>query len=267
MWKQACWAAAGSTLALGAHADDTPKPDPSDHPDSTWSARALAGYSKTGGTTDTSAANALFHVAHVMGNWKVLLGFEGVYGSTDGETTAEAWHARLQGDYNFSTRFYWYGAYRYDDDRFSGFAYQQVASTGLGYNIVKTDATKLTVQAGVGRRALRPELLTLDAVGGIVSSTELERETDTVLDAALMFEHSFNAATKLTANAAIDEGDLNTMTSYNVALQVKMTSQLALSAGYSVVRNSKPPPGAVPNAILTTLNLVYEFKNSKLPPD
>lgn len=266
MWKQA-WAAAGAlALGAGANADETAKPDPNDRAESSWAARVLAGYSKTGGTTDTSAANALLHIAHVMGNWKVLLGFDGVYGSTKGETTAQAWHARVQGDYNFSERFYWYLAYRYDDDKFSGFAYQQVASTGLGYQAIKTDATKLSIQAGVGRRALRPELLTLDEVGGIVSSTELERESDTVLDAALNFEHSFNAATKFTANAAVEEGDLNTLTSYNVALQVKMTSQLALSAGYSVVRNSKPPPGAVPNAILTTLNLVYEFKNSKLPP-
>jgi len=267
MWKQA-WAAAGTlAVSAGVSADETAKPDPNDHPDSTWAARVQAGYSRTGGTTDTSAGNALLHVAHVMGDWKVLLGFDGVYGSTKGETTAQAWHARVQGDYNFTERFYWYLAYRYDDDRFSGFAYQQVASTGLGYQAIKTDATKLSIQAGVGQRALRPELLTLDEIGGIVSSTELARETDTVLDGAVNFEHAFNAATKFTASAAVEEGDLNTMTSYNLALQVKMTSQLALSAGYSVVRNSKPPPGAVPNATLTTVNLVYEFKNSKLPSE
>jgi len=266
MCKQGCWAAAASLGVLGgAHADQPP--DPNDHPDSTWAMRALAGYSKTGGTTDTSAANALFHVAHEMGDWKVLLGFDGVYGSTHGETTAQAWHARLQGDYNFTERLYWYTAYRYDDDKFSGFAYQQVLSTGLGYQLIKTDATKLSLQAGVGRRWLRPELLTLDEVGGIVSSTELDRESDTVLDAAITFEHSFNSATKLLAGAGIEEGNLNTMTTANVALQVKMTERLALSAGYQVVRNSKPPPGAVPNATLTTVNLVYEFKNSKLPPE
>src|SRR5579863_9801850 len=86
MWKPAFWAAAaGLVLTPSAHADDTP--DPNDHPDSTWSSRALAGYSKTGGTTDNSSANALLHIAHVMGPWKVLFGLEGLYGSTRGETT------------------------------------------------------------------------------------------------------------------------------------------------------------------------------------
>ena len=47
----------------------------------------MLGYSKTGGNTDNSAGNLLFHGAHVIGDWKLL-----------------------------------YVGGRYDDDRFSGFA-------------------------------------------------------------------------------------------------------------------------------------------------
>jgi putative salt-induced outer membrane protein len=252
-------------LAGAAHADDAP--DPNDHADSTWASRAQAGYSKTGGTTDNSAANALFHVAHVLGDWKLLFGFEGLYGSTKGETTSQAWHAHLQGNYNITERLYWYSGFRYDDDKFSGFAYQRTLSTGLGYQFFKTDDTKLTGQVGVGERWLRPELLVLDPVGGIESSTQLAGEKDTVLDAALNFEHAFNSYTKLLAGATVEEGHLNTMTTFNVGVQVKMSSQLALAAGYQLVRNSKPPGGISSNSSLTTLSLVYEFKNSKLPPE
>lgn len=269
MWKPVCLAAT-LALALGgiARADQTP--DPNDHPDSSWAMRALAGWSKTGGTTDTDSANALFHVAHVMGDWKVLFGFDGLYGATRGETTAQAWHANLQGNYNFTTRLYWYGSYRYDDDKFSGFAYQQTVATGVGYQFIKNDTTKLNAQIGVGERWLRPETFMLDAVGAIIpgSVEQFPTETDTVLDAALNFEHSFNSYTKLLASAALEEGRLNTMTSFNVSLQVKMSRLLSLAAGYQLVRNSNPPTSNIsPNASLTTLNLVYEFKNSKLPPD
>jgi putative salt-induced outer membrane protein len=266
MVKQACWGAVGAlALCALARADDAP--DPNDHADSTWSSRAQAGYSKTGGTTDTSAANALFHAAHVMGRWKVLFGFEGLYGSTRGETTAQAWHAHLQGNYNFTDRLYWYTGYHYDDDRFSGFAYQQTLSTGVGYQFIKTDDTKLTGQLGVGEYWLRPELLVLDPVGGILSSTALAGESGPVLDAALNLDHAFNSFTKLLVGLAVQSGNQNTMTTATVSLQVKMTSELALAVGYQLVRNSQPPAGVASSADLTTLSLVYEFKNSKLAPE
>jgi putative salt-induced outer membrane protein len=267
-WEPASGAlVAALTFSAAAYAD--PTPDPSDHPDSTWAIRALAGWSKTGGTTDTDSANALFHVAHVMGDWKVLFGFDGLYGSTRGETTAQAWHARLQGNYNFTSKLYWYASYRYDDDRFSGFAYQQTVATGAGYQFISNDTTKLSAQIGVGERWLRPETFMLNPVGAIIpgSVEEFPTETDTVLDASLNFEHSFNSYTRLLAAAAIEDGRLNTMTSLNVSLQVKMTNLLSLAAGYQLVRNSNPPANIPTNSSLTTLNLVYEFKNSKLPPE
>jgi len=232
-----------------------------------WAARAQAGFTKTGGTTDTGSANALFHIAHVFGDWKLLFGLEGLYGSTKGETTAQSWSTYLQGQYNINPRLYWYSGLRYEDNRFSGFAYQELVSTGLGYQFIKSDATTLSGQLGVGARRLQPEQITLDEVGGIISTTKLPSETDAVLDAALTFEHSFNATTKLLAGVSVAAGEKNTLTNAHVALQVKMTNTLALSAGYQLTHNSEPPAGVGTTSTLTTLNLVYEHKNPKLAPE
>jgi putative salt-induced outer membrane protein len=246
-----------------AHADDTS----SAAGDSTWASRAAAGYTKTGGNTDTSTGNALFHIAHTADDWKFLFGFEGLYGSTRGQTTAQAWDAHFQANYNINERLYWYGGLRYDDNKFSGFVYQETVSTGAGYQFIKTTDTKLTGQIGVGERRLRPELLTEDAVGAITATTELPAQSDTVLDAAVNLDHSFNASTKVIAAVAVESGHLNTQTTAGISLQVKMTNVLALSAGYQIIHNSKPPPGVGPSATLTTLNLVYELKNPKLAPE
>ena len=122
--------------------------------DPTWAARGLLGYSKTTGNTDTTTGNFLFHAAKLVGsNWKFLFGTEGLYGSTHGETTAQAWDLHLQANYNVTDRMFVYGSGRYDDDRFSGFAYQASLSAGLGYDFIKTDATKLSAQVGVGERS------------------------------------------------------------------------------------------------------------------
>jgi len=254
---------AASVLARGAVAD----PAPIGPGDPTWAIRSVLGYSKTGGNTDNSAGNVLFHAAHVMGDWKLLFGFDGLYGSTRGETTAQAWDAFLQGNYNITPRFYWYTGARYDDDRFSGFAYQAAVKTGVGYRFIDTDATKLSAQIGVGYRRLRPEIIVKDDIGGIISTTEQPEESDAILDAGLAFEHDFNPSTKLLALATVQSGKENTLTNASVALQVKMTDRLALSVGYKLIDNSSPPPGSGRRDTLTTLGLVYELKNDKLPPE
>ncbi len=233
----------------------------------TWAIRSVLGYSKTGGNTDNSAGNLLFHAAHVMGEWKLLFGVDGLYGSTRGETTAQAWDAYLQANYSITPRFYWYVGGRYDDDRFSGFAYQAALKSGLGYKFIDTDATKLTAQIGAGYRRLRPEILVKDDIGAVISRTEQPEESDAILDAGLVFEHSFNEYTKLLAAVTMQSGKENTLTNANVALQVKMTDRLALAAGYKLIDNSSPPPGTGRRDTLTTLGLVYELKNEKLPPE
>jgi len=69
------------------------------------------------------------------------------------------------------------------------------------------------------------------------------------------------------AAATLESGKNNTKSAGNVALQVKMSTTLALAAGLQVTHNSKPPVGAKPTDTLTTLNLVYEIKNAKLAPE
>jgi putative salt-induced outer membrane protein len=262
-WQGVLLAAA---LSSTAYADDCNCTD-NTNADSTWASRAMAGYTKTGGNTDTSSANALFHIAHVIDDWKLMFGAEGLYGSTKGETTAQAWDAHLQANYNFTDKLYWYTAARYDDNKFSGFAYQEVLSTGAGYQFLTTDTTKLTAQIGVGVRKIRPEILTEDDIGAITSTTEEPATTGAVLDAAVHLDHSFNSYTKVIFGLAVESGAQNTMTDASIQLQVKMSKTLALSAGYEQIRNSTPPTGVGKESSLTTLSLVYEFKNPKFAPE
>jgi len=251
------------TAATAARADDAP-PYQGD-PD--WAMRALLGYTKTGGNTDNSSANFLFHVAHNIGDWKVLFGTEGLYGSTKGETTAQAWDAHAQANYNFTPRFYWFVGANYTDDRFSGFAYQRAVTSGAGWQIIQSDTTKLTAQIGIGYQQLRPEILVKDDVGGVTSRTELDAQSDAIGAGAVTFEHSFNTYTKLLAAVNVQAGSLNTLTTASVALQVKMSNRLALAVGYQLTDNSNPPAGSGPRDTLTTVSLVYDMKNPKLAPE
>lgn len=261
-WKILAACAGLAAVSAVARADEPPYTG-----DPNWSMRALLGYTKTGGNTDNSAGNFLFHVAHVIGDWKLLFGTEGLYGSTRGETTARAWDAHTQANYNFSSRFFWYVGAGYTDDRFSGFAYQEALKTGIGYKVVETNATKLTIQAGAGYRRLRPEILVKDDIGAVIDRTELDSTSDAVFDGALTYEHSFNQYSKLLAGVAVESGKENTLTTASLALQVRVSNHLALAAGYQMTDNSSPPPGSGRRDTLTTLSLVYDMKNPKLAPE
>jgi len=271
MRRQAALALLGFTLVSGsALADDPPYTG-----DPNWSMRALLGYTKTGGNTDNSAANGLFHVAHVIGDWKLLFGTEALYGSTKGETTAQAWTVHGQANYNFTPKLYAYVGASYNDDRFSGFAYQDALTSGVGYQFFNSDSTKLTVQGGVGYVWLRKEYLVKDVLGGVTERLDydpntglpFEQEKSVAFNGAINFEHSFNEYTKILAGATVLSSSENTQSNATVAVQVKMSNRLALSAGYQLTDNSNPPVGSGRRDTLTTLSLVYDMKNPKLAPE
>jgi putative salt-induced outer membrane protein len=261
-WMRASWCLAAA-LAVGgvARADDATDGD------GTWASRAQLGYAKTGGNTDTTSANALFHIAHTWEQWKFLFGVDGYYGSTAGQTTAQSWDGYLQANYNITDRLYWFGKLSDLENKFSGFAYQRVISTGVGYQFIKTDTTKLAAQIGIGERRLQPLDLTLNDIGAITSVVYLGSETDTVVDGQVNFEHSFNSITKILAAYEIDSGSNNTMQTGNIALQVKMSDRLGLSLSYQLVTNSKPPPGVGRSSSLESVSLVYALKNKNLAPE
>ena len=48
--------------------------------------------------------------------------------------TAQRWDGHFQADLKFSERSFWFGAVRYEDDRYSGFQYQSSFSTDAVVN-------------------------------------------------------------------------------------------------------------------------------------
>jgi len=129
----------------------------------------------------------------------------------------------------------------------------------LGYKLINTDDTKFTVQAGAGYRRLRPEVIIKDSSGEVVSRTPLEATGDPIATAGADFSHAFNKATTLTNKFLVEAGSSNTLLTDALALTVKMSTKLALSVGYGVSDNTKPPAPLKKVDTVTTVNLVFSF--------
>jgi putative salt-induced outer membrane protein len=57
----------------------------------------------------------------------------------------------------------------------------------------------------------------------------------------------------------MEAGSSNTLLHDEIALTVKMSEKLALSAGYGVTDNTHPPPTLRKLDTITTVNLVFAF--------
>ncbi len=234
--------------------------------DSQWASRSELGYALSRGNTDTDNGNLKFDIAHLLNNWIFSFGLDALYGSTNGIGTAQRWDAHTQADYKLTEKTFWFGKLEYQDDRYSGFQYQTSAATGLGRIFLQSDSDKLTAQLGVGIRRLRPEQLIRDDAGAVIERIPGESTDDGVATGAVSYEHNFNASTKLLEALSVESGRANTLLKNNLGLQVKMCSALSLAVSYSYIRNSSPPATVLSKTDqLTTVNLVYEIKNDKVP--
>jgi putative salt-induced outer membrane protein len=222
-----------------------------------WSSRSEVGFVAARGNTVSETANAKFEITRETQDWKNFFGASGLYGRASRIESAQRWDARYQLDRNIRAQTFWFVGGRYEDDRYSGFAYQGTATAGFGRKFYDTQLTKLTSQIGAGYRSLRQEDLIRDDANAVIARIPGERSSDMVVNAALTYEHSFNENTRILNSLLIESGQANTLTRNDLSFQVKMTEVLALSLGLSVRNNSEPQPGLKNTDTLTTVNLVY----------
>lgn len=223
-----------------------------------WTGKGEAGLVLASGNTSSKTGNVKFDLASTVDQWKHAFGGSGIYAAADDETTGQRWEAHEQSDYNFSAKSFWFGAGRYEDDRFSGFDYQATLSTGLGRHFIDNDTTKFSGTAGVGYKIFA----TRDAFDdtGTVLLQKGESDNEVVFRGTLDLSHALTGTTKLLDKFLVESGSNNTFVQNDIGIQVQMTDVLALAAAYSVRYNTDPPIGFGKTDTLTTLNLVYEIK-------
>lgn len=240
--------------AMAAWADDAPPP-----PQGVWIGKGQLGFLETHGNSDAESANAKIDMARYDGAWKNQLSLSGLYGENSGIVSAERWEIQAQSSYTISGDLFAFGGLRYEHDLFDGFEYQASLTGGLGYKIINSDDTKLSAQAGVGYRSLRPETILKDPAGMVISRTPLDTEGNAIATASVDFLHAFNKSTSLTDKFLTEAGSSNTLLHDEIALNVKMSDKLALSVGYGITDNTKPPAPLKKIDTVATVNLVFGF--------
>jgi putative salt-induced outer membrane protein len=241
-----------------ALADDAPAPPPPP-----IAVKAQVGYVSSHGNTDSQTANAKLDVVWNVEQWKHELQLAGLYGKSNSIVSAEMFDAQWQSNYNITDRLFGFGALHYDDDKFSGFQYQETLSAGIGYSFIKLKDATLDAQVGVGYRRLRPEEIDKDASGEVTARIPGEVETGAVATATVKGMYAFNDSTKLTDVIDLETGSHNTLLQNDLGLQVNMSKSLTINVGYEIRHNSSPPAPLVKTDTLVTFNLGYILPEPK----
>jgi putative salt-induced outer membrane protein len=236
-------------------ADDPPPPPPQ----GVWVGKGQLGFLASQGNSEASSANAAIDMGMLIDAWEHKFHLGGLYGRSAGVVAAERWDTNWQSDYSFAPELFAFGALRYQQDLFSGFQYQGSQSAGAGYKIINSAATKLSAQAGVGYRELRPENLIKDDSGAVIARVLLPTDDSVVFTAGLDYSQAFTSTTVLSNKLLVEVGSGDKLITDALALTVKMSTRLALSLGYSLQDNSRPPAGLKKLDSVETANLVFSF--------
>lgn len=239
-----------------ARADDPPPQPPPQHE---WIGKGQFGFLESKGNSEGESINGNIDMLRYDDPWKNEAYAEGLYGKSAGIISAERWLVREQTDYTITTNTFAFGGLRFEHDLFDGFVYQASITAGVGYKFIDTDNDKLTGQAGPGFRRLRPETLSKDDSGAVVERIPLRAESEVIATVGIDYLHKFNQATALTNKLLIEHGSTDTLAHDQIALTVKMSTRLALSVGYAITDNSKPPTPLKKVDTVSTVNLVFAF--------
>jgi len=191
-----------------------------------WKGKGELGASLASGNSESESANAALEVKNTRDKWTHTLGLAGNYGSDGSVTTAERWEVRGQSDYAFTDRAYWFGAGRYEDDRFSAFEFQSSLSTVWGTN----------------------RFAEVRETG--------ESEDGVILRGDMGLEHQLTDTTKIVDRFLIESGSDNTYVQNDLGLEVTISGSL----GYQVRHNTDVRPAVEKTDTLTTVGLIYETK-------
>lgn len=222
-----------------------------------WSGKGEAGFVASKGNTETETGNARVEIANEIDDWKHALGVSALYASNEGDKTAQRWSLFGQSDYSFRPKTFAFGAFRYEEDEFSGFDSQAILSGGIGQKFIENERTNLVGTAGVGYKILETSDVK-DTLGNTL--VRGDRENEAILRGTVDYDHVLTDTTKLVNAFIVESGSSNTFAENSLSLQVKMSDKLALAVGFTVRHNSKPPTGFTSTDKLTTINLVYEIQ-------
>lgn len=199
----------------------------------------------TSGNTDTRTVNVKGKIEHTKGKSRNTLGAEALYVDGDEGKLSEKYLGEANTAYQFAEKTYVYVNAKLERDLFSGYAYQGVASTGLGYRLINDDIMTLDLEGGPGYRQTKLDEEEADGefIGRIAGKLVYNLGKKSVFTEEITSEISSDAA----------------ITKSVTAVTAQVVGNMAMKVSLTIKHNSGAPSDVDKVDSETALTLVYTF--------
>lgn len=220
-----------------------------------WSGEGQIGGFQSSGNSDEIGTTAALQLTREGIDWEHRLRLSVDYRRSEGVTSREQFLGRYEPRYQINDRLFTYGLVQFERDKLQGYSARYVASGGLGYRVIDTDAIDLSIKAGPAYR------ITHFIDGGKNSRIAglLGLDFDWRLSDSLKLTQDANATAETGGEAVVIVDGSNTSLSVITGLEAGLSDSLTARVSYSVEYDSNPPDGSVSTDTLTRFTLIYGF--------
>lgn len=205
---------------------------------------AEAGVVSTKGNSDTKTVNSHLTITHTGPKWRHEASASFLYASDHGKSTAQRFVAGEKSSYALRGKSYVFAAFRYEDDRFSGFKYRSIESVGYGYTFLR-DGVDLAAEAGPGARQSK--------------SNDGVRSNDLILRVWSRLGWKISGSAGFATELTVTAGRQGTVTESVTSVKSRIIGDLAMKLSYELRNNSRVPAGKRHTDTITSATLVYDF--------
>ncbi len=210
-----------------------------------WQGEGELGVTLTSGNSETESWNGRVDLKHDSEQWRNSLGLQSLKASNQAVVTAERYVAALKLDYKINGN-YAFAAFRYEDDRFSGYDYQTSLTLGMGRRFWESEGRLLDLSVGLGNKRSSENLT------GVTSSEAIVR-------AGMLFNYPLNTQVSLSEELLVESGQDLIQTQSVTGLAVNMSQHLAAKFSLTATHNSQVPLGSEKTDTITAVSLLYRL--------
>jgi len=210
-----------------------------------WTGRVEAGGFASTGNTQVTGITAAANLQRESLNWRQKLRLQADYQRNAGVTSREHYLAAYEPNWKIDDRLYLYGSAQFEADRFLGYYERYSASTGAGYNALRSPRLTLDIELGPAFR--------------YTSFTDGRLQSSPAARGSLDMNLRLSSGVTVKQNASAYAERFNSTVSSNTAVAAKLIGPLSAQVSYTVQYESSPPEGRVSTDTTSRASLVYSF--------
>lgn len=227
-----------STTAAPAPAAATTPPKPA------WDSSIEIGAVISTGNTDQRSFKFRADTEHDGPRMRHTFHIDEFRQSQDGVVSADKFYGSYQADYKLEDPNALFGRYSYDNDKFSGFTFQEDLTFGYSRRLLTRPNMSLQGDIGAGARH---------------SKLEGDGSTDeAIVRLALKYKWQVSESAAFKQNLSIESGN-NSIYRSETSLQTTIVGNLAMKVSYMVKHQTNVPVGRKQTDTETSLTMVYNF--------